>query len=141
MLITASMGCRPIVWVSYYYSLRLYRCNHLQGNDASKIRVDDFISFLTCKNRDYFAFLHKSSGHRDTPHKTGTNPGKPGCMVTLVALAGPTVGTGYRRDRERGEIDGKRARHGVRERRERITERERQTDRQTDRQRQKTDRD
>ena len=35
------------------------------------------------KNRDYFAFLHKSSGHRDTPHKTGTNPGKPGRMVTL----------------------------------------------------------
>ena len=25
------------------------------------------------KNRDYFAFLQKSSGHRDTPHKTGTN--------------------------------------------------------------------
>ena len=36
------------------------------------------------KNRDYFAFLHKSSGHRDTIHKTGTNPGKPGRMVTLL---------------------------------------------------------
>src|SRR6218665_1912963 len=32
------------------------------------------ISFpsLHVKNRDYFAFLHKSSGHRNTPHKTGT---------------------------------------------------------------------
>src|SRR6218665_536371 len=36
------------------------------------------------KNRDNFAILHKSSGRRDTPHKTGTNPGKPGRMVTLV---------------------------------------------------------
>ena len=39
---------------------------------------------LHVKNWDYFAFLHKLLGHRDTPHKTGTNPGKPGRMVTLV---------------------------------------------------------
>ena len=36
------------------------------------------------KNRDYFAFLQKLLGHRVTPHKTGTNPGKPGRMVTLL---------------------------------------------------------
>src|SRR6218665_1504433 len=36
------------------------------------------------KNRENFAILHKSSVHRDTTHKTGTNPGKPGRMVTLA---------------------------------------------------------
>jgi len=43
----------------------------------------NLVSF-SVKNRDYFAFLHKSSGHRDAPRKTGTNPGKPGRMVTLI---------------------------------------------------------
>ena len=65
MLITASMGCnRPIVWVSYYYSLRLYRYtgNHLQGNDASKIRVDDFISFLTCTKPGLFCLFAQVVG-------------------------------------------------------------------------------
>ena len=45
--------------------------NHLQGNYASKIRVDNLFSF-SVKNRDYFAFLHKWLGHRDVPHKTVT---------------------------------------------------------------------
>jgi len=56
----------------------------VESADISKIRVQNLLSFFRCeKPGDNFAILHKSSGHRDTPHKTGTNPGKPGRMVTL----------------------------------------------------------
>ena len=47
----------------------------------SKFELTIWFSFFVgpyVKNQGYFALLHKSSGHRDTPHKTGTNPGKPG---------------------------------------------------------------
>src|SRR6218665_639896 len=44
------------------YSLWLYRYNHLQGNDASKIRVNDFISFLTCKKPGLFCFFAQVVG-------------------------------------------------------------------------------
>src|SRR6218665_3098034 len=61
----------------------------MQGYDASKIRVDNFTSFLICKNRDYFAFLHKSSGHtsqnRDKSRKTGTY-GHPSISSTNTIL-------------------------------------------------------
>src|SRR6218665_341078 len=57
----------------------MYRYNHLQGYDASKIRVDNFISFLTCKKPGLFCIFAQvvgtpghTSQNRDKSRKTGT---------------------------------------------------------------------